>query len=276
MSNLFFSYFKLTLTLLSGLLSLPALAQPTEPLETDRPDQTECPFTVPPQWIQVEMGMVKEKSGQKQYHWSIPSVLWKYGAGKKWEWRLITEYSTLIYNNKIVDTFGFHPVHAGFKIQLWEEKKWLPKTSLIAYTGFNKLASKYFSTLAFWAPSFRFTMQNTLSNRTTLGYNIGAEWNDTRTAGTFLYTLAPGYTVNKHWYIYVETFGFIQKNQSAQHNLDGGVAFTVTNNLKLDLSGGIGLSKESAAWYINLGCSFRFLTKFKQLNKCMPVNTIVR
>lgn len=254
---------KFIFTLSLSFITFSLAAQLTEKIETDRPDQTECPYTVPHHWIQAEMGIVKEKPGTKISHWSIPSVLWKYGISEKMELRVITEYSSYTFDNKYKDTIGFHPVHIGFKLQLWEEKGWLPKTSIIAQAGFNRLASKDFRSLSFLAPNFRFTMQNTFTEEISLGYNIGAEWDDTKSNAVFAYTFAPGFSLSEQWYAYVEAFGFIQKGEAAQHNIDGGFAYNSSSNVKLDLSGGIGISKESPAWYVNLGCSFRFALKRK-------------
>ena len=43
--------------------------------------------------------------------------------------------------------------------------------------------------------------------------------------------------------MYAEVFGFILKNELPQHNLDGGIAYYLTNDLKVDISGGFGISE---------------------------------
>lgn len=253
------------LTLL--LASVTVFCQSTEKIETDRPDQTESPFTVPHNWVQIEAGLVRESFSNKTSSWTTPSVLWKYGFSKKTELRIITEYNTVRFGNRFTDTTGFQPLQIGFKLNLFEEKGILPKTSFIAHTGFNKLGSRFFRNLSFLAPNFRFTMQHSLSNNIGLGYNLGAEWEDTNNPPVWIYTFAPGFNLNEKWYAYIEAFGFIQKGEAAQHNIDGGLAYYINNDCKIDLSGGPGLSRESSKWYINVGGSFRFSLLKKKAGK---------
>jgi hypothetical protein len=61
--------------------------------------------------------------------------------------------------------------------------------------------------------------------------------------------------------MYAEAFGFILKNELPQHNLDGGIAYYLTNDLKVDVSGGFGISEASPKNYFALGISFRINTK---------------
>jgi hypothetical protein len=77
---------------------------------------------------------------------------------------------------------------------------------------------------------------------------------------TWIYTFAPGINLSEKWYGYVEAFGFISKINKPQHSLDGGIAYYISNDLKVDLSSGFGISKEAPDWYIAIGASFRFKT----------------
>lgn len=66
-------------------------AQEAEPLQADRPDQTECASLVPPGYIQAETGFLYEKGGPDARSFLYPSILWKYGVNDRFEVRLITE-----------------------------------------------------------------------------------------------------------------------------------------------------------------------------------------
>jgi hypothetical protein len=111
-------------------------------------------------------------------------------------------------------------------------------------------------------PSFRFTFQNSLTQNIGLGYNFGAEWNGYDNQPAWLYTFSPNFNIGKKWYAYVEAFGFYEEDLW-QHNLDAGVAFYITNNTKLDMSGGIGLGNNTMKNYVALGFSFRVPLKEK-------------
>jgi len=240
-------------------------AQEKGRMETDRPDQTESPVLTKKNYLQAEFGihLVKENGLNNFIH---PTVLWKYGVGKKFELRLITEFISqetkvlIPYGNDVIT--GLSPVQIGGKLAFWEEKGLLPKTSLIFHVAPPKLGSKKFHASK-WAPNFVFTFQNTLSEKVGLGYNLGAEWDGESNTSFWIYTLAPGFNIGKNWYGYFEVFGAVRKNETPQHNFDAGLAYYFNDNLKIDISSGFGLTEPAADWFGGVGLSFRFNTKKK-------------
>ena len=243
------------------LLFLSIILKAQDKIDTDRPDQTESVNTVPKNYFQAEFGFNKENTFNNNYDLIYPTALLKYGL-KRFEFRLEanirSSYEHLIPNPKW--TSGFDPITVGCKIAMWEEKSIIPKTSLILSTGIPTLASKSFRAVHF-APAFRFTMQNSLTDNIALGYNLGAEWDGYGTTPVWIYTFAPGFDLGDKWYAYVEAFGFIQKNEKPQHNLDGGIAYYISNDVKVDASLGFGISETSPRNYFALGFSFRINTK---------------
>jgi hypothetical protein len=151
-------------------------------------------------------------------------------------------------------------VRLGFKYNLFQEKGLRPQTSLIAHAGFNRAASKYFRNYTFLAPEFRFTMQHTLTSKLGLGYNLGAEWEETNAPPVWIYTFAPGFDITEKWYAYVELFGSIRRHERPEHNADGGIAYNFSANMRADISAGVGLTQNSFAHYIAVGFSFRVPT----------------
>jgi hypothetical protein len=243
------------------LPTIKILAQ--EKMETDRPDQTESPFLTPKKWMQFEIGFNSQKNTASSKEYFYPTLLSKYGISKWFELRLITtvQQTTTAFPNFIDKEIkkGLLPVELGGKIAFCEEKKWLPKTSLIFHFALPKLASKNFKANTL-APNFRFVMQNTLSKNVGLGYNIGAEWDGFTNKPTYIYTFAPGFNLSDKWYAYIEAFGFITKDDAPQHSFDGGLAYYINNNFKIDISGGPGLTKNAPQRYIAIGASYRFKT----------------
>jgi hypothetical protein len=223
-------------------------------LEADRPDQTETPAIVPKGMFQVESGFTFQKNNNQNQSFSLPSTLWKYGLSKKLELRLITEFvCEKIANQKAM---GFTPVFVGFKINLLEEKGLLPKTSFIGHLSLSNTGSSNYKT-NFTAPEFRFTMQHTLSEKMTLGYNLGCEWDGFTSTPTYVYTLTTGYSLTDSLGSYIELFGFAPKKESANHNLDGGFTYLINNNFMIDISSSIGLTTNAPSYYFALGLSFR-------------------
>jgi Putative MetA-pathway of phenol degradation len=245
---------KLKISTLFLLLSVKCFSQKLDPIQADRPDQTETPAIVPKGMFQVETGFTFQKNESHSQTFSLPSTLWKYGVNGNFELRLITEFVSEKINNEKLS--GFTPVLIGFKVSLCEEKGIVPKTSFIGHISLPNAASANYKT-DYTAPEFRFTMQHTLAEKLSLGYNLGCEWDGLLPAPTYIYTLTTGYSVSDKLGSYIELFGFAPQEDNANHNLDGGVTYLITDNFMVDLSSGVGLTDNAPEHYIALGFSFR-------------------
>lgn len=228
----------------------------TQRIDTDRPDQTESAFPVPQKYFQGEFGFGKENFKGDEYHLIHPVFLLKYGLAKRFELRLegnfLSEYVQRIPNTK---TTNLEPVEIGTKISLFEEKGFFPKTSLIIHVGLPFAGSNFDRTQHLF-PSFRFTCQNSLSEKIGIGYNLGAEWNGYDNRPAWLYTFSPNFSIGRNWYTYLEAFGFYEE-RSWQHNIDGGIAYYLSDDAKIDLSGGFGIGSSFLKNYFSFGFSFR-------------------
>jgi len=238
-------------------------------IDTDRPDQTESAVLTPKGFFQAEVGFNFEKdNGLKSL--VHPTILWKYGINKRFEFRLITEFVSeetpiiIPAGNKY--NSGIAPVQIGGRVALWEEKGILPNTALIFHVGIPGLSSTKFKPPHF-APNFRFSMAHSITENIGLGYNVGAEWDGFDNTAEWIYTFAPGISFCKNWYSYIELFGGFKKNQRAEHSIDGGLAYFTSNNTKIDISAGYGLTESAMDWYTAIGFSFRFAVSKKAITK---------
>jgi hypothetical protein len=245
-----------------SVLSCPCAFAQLEKIETDRPDQTESPCIVPKKYFQFEFGLNMEKDNYqniKSTTFVLPTGLLKYGINDNVELRV--EFQSFIQRQKInvvkSSTSSLEPIEIGFKARLWEERGLIPKTSFIVHTTIPKFSTKEYRHLSS-APNYRFTMQHRLSDNWSLGYNLGMEWNGENTIPSYTYTLAPGFTINEKWAGYFEVFGFVSKEESPIHSVDGGLYYFPNDNVKLDVSAGYGLTKAAPDFYIAIGGSFRF------------------
>lgn len=235
-------------------------AQPGK-IDTDRPDQSESPSTVPKNWLQVEAGIGLQKNNDlDEYEYAHPTILTKYGIGNRIELRLITTFQSNSYlkvpRGTVINS-GLLPVEIGTKINLFEEKGWRPKTSLLVHFGIPKAASRNYD-VPNLAPRFRFAFQKTISNMVALGCNLGAEWDGSGDEKpTYIYTFAPGFDLSENWYAYIEAFGFLRNDGPPENSLAAGFARYIGNDIKIDLSGGFGISAAAPIYYAALGLSFR-------------------
>jgi hypothetical protein len=225
-------------------------AQELPSIQTDRPDQTECPFITPIDYFQFENGFSYEEIDKNSNEIVVPTVLSRFGINDHFELRLITEFTIL---DKIS---GFYPVLIGFKTRLFEEKGIIPLTSFIGHISIPKIASTKLQTI-YYAPQFRFTMQHTISEKQSLSYNLGSEWNGETAQPTFIYTLTTGYSFSEKIGGYLEWYGFIPQFGKPDHRFDAGVTYLFNTNHQLDISSGFGLSENSPMYFISLGYSFR-------------------
>ena len=255
--NLNVSEMKKTLILFYILFPIltPSFGQELPSIQTDRPDQTECPFIVPIHYFQLENGFSYEKNNSESSQIIAPTILTRFGINDHFELRLITEY--VIEEQVLENQSGINPVLIGFKTRLFEEKGWIPITSFIGHIGIPKAGSKSLQT-TYFAPEFRFTMQHTLSEKQSLSYNLGAEWNGETAEPTFIYTLTSGYSLTKTIGCYVELYGFCPQLSKPDHRFDAGITYLINQHHQLDVSGGFGISKIAPEYYIALGYSFRF------------------
>jgi len=244
----------LLLCLSPKIFSQETPSETIEPIATDRPDQTETPSIVPKGMFQMENGFSYEKIDENESEIVSPTILFKYGVNENFELRLITEYVINTSGDEKVS--GVNPVLVGFKAKLLEEKGIIPKTSFIAHMLIPELASKDFKA-DYYAAEFRFTMQHTLSDKVSLSYNLGAEWDGFTPDATFIYTLTTGLSVTEKLGAYIELYGFAPQNDKADHRFDGGITYLISNNVMIDASGGFGITENAPEYFASLGFSFR-------------------
>ena len=250
-------FMKLKISILFVIFISIIYGQTLPSIQTDRPDQTECPFIVPKNYLQFENGFVYQRNNDNFLEIVTPSILSKFGINDYFELRLITEFVTNQENDS--KTAGIVPVLIGFKSRLFSEKGLLPTTSFIAHLSIPKLANNYFKK-DFYTPEFRFAMQHTINSNQTLSYNLGAEWNGVSPEPIFIYTLTSGYSFSEKISGYLEFFGFVPQIQTPDHRFDGGICYLFNQNHQLDVSAGFGFGYSELKYYFGLGYSFRFET----------------
>jgi hypothetical protein len=245
------------LLIISSANNSKLFAQETEPIQTDRPDLTESAFTVPAGYIQLESGLLKIYNNSNTQLHLHPTLLLKYGLSKIFELRFNIDFAT--YQKDGTKEFLILPIAVGVKIAISEEKGIIPKTAFIGHLkipagGESDLASTYF------APSFRFTMQHTLSKKISLGYNLGSEWSGITAEPIFIYTITSAMSLSSAWGAYIELFGYAPQFNTAEHSLDGGFTYLINNNCLADVSVGYGLTSNAPKYFLSAGFSFRINT----------------
>ena len=227
-----------------------------EKIQSDRPGVALTPQLTKKRFFQFEIGFEKDQLNKDDYSFTHPELQVKYGLSDRIELRaeLVAE-SNKAYSSQKFD-YGLKPVEFGLKAKLVEQKGLLPTTTFYSQVGIPTLASQDHQT-THAVPKIRLLFENQYAKKFHLNYNIGAEWDGEETKPKWLYAVDQEIELSKQWEIFVETFGYFQQGQAAQHNVDGGIAFFPTNNMKVDVTAGKGLSKEAPDYFISAGFSFR-------------------
>lgn len=241
----------------TGLVAQSDTSMMISPIETDRPDQSETPSLVPKGYFQMENGFSIEDT-EPGFIYTHPSTLWKIGVSENFEFRVITEYINIQRDpNPKVD--GLLPVQVGLKTKLLEQKGIVPKTSFLGHISIPGLASEQFKQ-TYFAPAVRLLFQHDLHDRFNVSYNVGAEWDGESPRPDFIYTLSLGVNILQGLGVFGEIYGRMpqQREDEADLRLDGGFTYLVSDDVMVDLSGGIGLSENAPEKFIAIGLSYRF------------------
>lgn len=234
------------------IVVLPVICN-AQQIATDRPDQTESTELVPKNLLQLESGFVHEKT--KEITTQIPTLLLKYGINDFIELRFQTDYKITKFENQKLK--GFSALTFGVKGKITPESDTFPAISVLMHFSYGKWASKEYQTDQ-WSSDFRLLFNHSLSDHFSLGYNLGAEWNNNGEEFRKLYTLAFNYSMTDKLGLFIESYGFYETGKSADNRIDYGLTYLPSNNFQIDASSGVGLSFASPNCFFSLGFSYRF------------------
>jgi len=257
---------KILLTVFFLLVSIHfSFSQGDDPISPDRPGYTNPPSVVPLCKFQVESGFNYEydnSAGLLTKNILEPTTLLRYGILKNFEIRIevdiASQSSVPLLNNgdPVIPVRGLAPIIIGTKYYICKQKNARPETAFSL-----SLTLPYFGNVNFRpqyaAPGFAFLFQNTFSEKFSIGYNAGMQWNGSDANPTSLVTFALNYNLTKKIGVFAELYSFFTKSQVPDHRSDFGLTYLVLNNLMIDVSGGPGISSISPNYFINGGISLR-------------------
>jgi len=248
-------------------LSFKVTAQETQTtsipdLVTDRPDATESPTVVPVGSLQVETGAFTtsfEENGVKEEVFGYNTALLRYGILKNLELRVgwnFEEVQRSVNGNKLDNVqSGLSPLLFGAKIAIAQEKGWFPEMGLIGHIFLPFTASADFKP-AFTAADFRFAFNHTLSERSGIAYNLGGQLGGESAEFAYIYTLSYGYSITDKLGAYVELYGDLPEDSSANHFWDAGLTYAIAPLIQLDATIGQSIT-EGQDFLLSAGVSFR-------------------
>jgi len=232
-------------------------------ISTDRPDQTEASNLVPRGFLQIETGAFYESlevNGFKSKATTYNTTLLRYGLLDNLELRVGFDFTEVRgelggvkLNNRLS---GFSPLLLGVKIGIAEENGAFPEIAFIGHVNVPGFASTDFKTKS-TGTDFRFSLAHTLSEKSSLGYNIGMAWDGDITTAIYLYTLAYGYSFTDKIGGYAELYGNLYEDSNFDHLWNVGLTYLLNDNIQLDISGGTGITQNVQDLFLSAGVSVR-------------------
>ena len=233
---------------LTGLLmASAAVAQESEPLITDRPDQTESSVAVPHRSFQIEGGFLlgsTKMGGNRLWEYNLPSILLRYGLFQGLELRLGDQFRSTRYavadSTEVV--YGIDDLTIGTKFNLLQGRGWRPEMAVIISASIP-LGHRDFTQNAI-VPSIIMAASHPISESIGLGYNLGWIGPADAQGGSLIYSLVIGNSFNNLG-IFAEIYGRWVHFDTLEIKLDGGMTLLLKNHIQWDLSGGLGLNTKT-------------------------------
>ena len=210
-------------------------------ISTDRPGQTESAVVLSKGQIQIESGILFEKSQ------SNINTLFRFGLAEGFEIRLNSNY---LINDQIsfMKKSSFSDFEVGAKFKILNKSSNKTKLALLTHVSIPT-ARESFSNNAYGLLT-RFNISHDLMDESQIGYNIGYnKFEDLK--GQFIYTINYVRSLNSFG-VFFEVFGDNSKNDS-NINFDSGITYLINNNQQIDLSVGKGLNNKM--FFISTGFS---------------------
>lgn len=224
-------------------------AQDAKAIITDRPTQSVAAATAGKGNVLLESGVSSERFNSLTDLLNV-STLVRFGISDWLECRLTGNYDYTSGDDYTASSLG--TTNLGIKVFLVDADKAFADVSLLGQINLPTGVDNDEIT-----GELRLNFFSRLGERFTLAYNLGVlasaerdiEWSP-------FYTIAAGYALTHQLSVFVEPYGFTFG--PADHRLNAGIIYLIKNRLQLDLSGGIGLSEISPAYYSSLGISIGF------------------
>ena len=227
----------------------------SQTIVTDRPDQTEASSIIPLNSLQIEAGVLFQKTEGIQQDF-YPTILWRYGISEIFELRLLTQYENNSINGASQNIGGLSDLEIGTKVQLFKKEGVNTEIAFLSHLiipkAKNELTNDQLGTIN------KLSISHAISKSASIGYNIGYNYFGNG-SGNLTYSAALGFSLSEKIGFYVEPYGeFVDFNKHLA-SFDSGFTYLVNNNLQLDVSYGVGLNYQMN--YFSTGFSWNIPKK---------------
>jgi len=241
-----------------------------EPLVTDRPDFTEASTTVGRGVAQFEFGYTYayDNDGTVQSRGnSSPELLMRLGILADWlELRVAYNYGDAqqIPNAGPTNSIsGSEDLYLGFKIGLTPQAGLLPEMALMPQmtvpSGDADLTAGEVLPGLNWL--YGWDINDVISTGGSSQYNRAIDSDTGSPYGEFAQSWTIGYSLTERLSAYTEWFAIVPDGADSprtEHYFDGGFTFLLSNDVQLDIRGGVGANEAADDYFFGSGMSVRF------------------
>ena len=187
----------------------------------------------------------------------LGSTLLRYGLTSKIELRFGGEYfSGQNFVNDIKSTMqGTQNILFGTKINLRNDKKILTNIAILVQSiipfGHENLRPNHF------VPEARLCLAQEITDKVSLGINIGTEEEQQNGKYFYIYTAVVGFVLDERLSSFIEIYGNLRNGFIPSNNFDCGLTYLEAKNIQIDFSVGTTLMNNFSDWFGGLGVSVR-------------------
>jgi hypothetical protein len=232
----------------------------------DRPGMSWTADIMMPLKFEFETGFSFQRTGNgadRQDYILYNTSMLRFGINKNAEIRVQCDYAGL--RTPDVNISGFNPLIFGTKLNLIEGSGIIPKTSLLMNVTLPWAGKKEFRP-ANLLPSFYLAMQNNITEKLNVCYNIGIDYNEESEATVEFFGLCLSYCITPKFSAFVENYNYFAASSAPVNSADLGCAWQLTDNIQLDLSGNLNLNDIRHYFMINIGGAWRILRHNKPVS----------
>lgn len=235
-------------------------AQYNETIVSDRPGQSNSPYTVGKMVLQFQTGPQFDGANADNYKSSIfswPAFI-RFGISDKIELQTLWSYKSdkEEYYNFDFRFSGLNSADFGLRFNIFEETDKAPAL------GFEVLYKTKIRSSDFKPdhPSARLNLMasKTINDLFSITANLGTDFDGNDGGPEAFYTLNLVFVVNEELSVFFENYGNFTSDNFDTY-FDFGGAYILNPNLQLDLYGGFGYNDDTFSYLVSGGVSYRIV-----------------
>jgi len=255
----------------AGLIAfaLSAAAQYSETLRSDRPGQSNSPYTAGKKILQIQSGLQFEGANlsndfgdYKFSNFAFPAYF-RYGVTEKFEVNLGIGYRKVRLKEDgetASKSSGIDLATVALRFNVFEETEKIPALGF-EFTYKTKVLSEDFKP-DYPSGKFNLMASKGFGEKFSITSNLGADFGGFVGPPDGFYTLSLGLAVDEHLGVFFENYGSFSGDYFDSY-FDFGGAYLLSNDLQLDLFGGFGYNDDAFTWFVSGGVSYR-ITSWRQ------------